>query len=54
MSIDEIAGYIFSGADQDGNGYIDASELNKHCESIALQLGKSPPSEEETIELLEK
>ena len=34
MSLDEVAGYIFLGADEDGNGYIDRSELNKYSNQI--------------------
>lgn len=28
--LDEIAKYVFMGADEDGNGYVDSSELNAY------------------------
>ena len=36
VNLDEISQYVFMGADEDGNGYIDSSELHTYWENIGM------------------
>ena len=52
--LEEIASYVFLGADTDGSGFIEGKELHEYNVKIAKEIGKPEPTEADTEEALKK